>query len=273
MPIVHPYTFRNEHMSFSTDATPETAGQPFTIPKLIDSATPKVASTSDLPFLTENVEFDGPVRPFDDDGRGADENTPFHFDGTNEDTCVPSYNVNGNTGAAGQPVTVTFAVTPSLGSPEEGPDGTSTVTASLGSPEEGRDGTSTVTTSLGSPEERPDGTSNTLIYAEKFQLEDSAYVLTAIEHAGVNTLQTGSIGGVTVASGDVDGATDTFEFDFCDGGTAGQPDLGTGAWIPDTTYETGAHLPYQDLLVPSAETTGPTVAMETLTIGHEGFLL
>src|SRR5262249_30343513 len=149
---------------------------------------------------------------------------------------VASGDVNGDTDALGQPVTFTF----------------------------------TVTTSLGSREERSDGTSNTLMYAEKFQLEDGAYVLTAIEHAGVITLH--SIGGVTVASGDVDGATDTFEFDFCDGGTApGQPDIRTGTWIMDATYETGSHLLYQNVLVPPPPLeTGPAVAMETLTIGHEG---
>jgi hypothetical protein len=148
---------------------------------------------------------------------------------------VASGDVNGDTDALGPPVTFTFTVTPSLGSPEE----------------------------------RSDGTSNTLMYAEKFQLEDGAYVLTAIEHAGIDTLH--AIGGVTVASGDVDGATDTFEFDFCDGGTAA--DIGTGTWIMDTTYETGSHLLYQDVFVPPPLETGPAVAMETLTIGHEGFWL
>jgi len=118
---------------------------------------------------------------------------------------------------------------------------------------------------------RPDGSSNTFMCAEKYQLEDDTYVLTAIQHRGVDTLQTGSIGGILVAYGDANGDTDTFEFSYHDGGTTGgQSDIRTGTWIMDTTYETGAHLMYQDLFVPTLETGAP-VAMETLTIGHEGF--
>ena len=106
-----------------------------------------------------------------------------------------------NTDALGQPVTDTVSQTPSLSSHDE---------------------------------PRPDGSSNTFMYAEKYQLEDDAYVLTAIQHGSVDTLQTGSIAGVLVAFGDVGGATDTFEFGYYDGGT--QQDSPTsgqahGSWI------------------------------------------
>jgi hypothetical protein len=92
-------------------------------------------------------------------------------------------------------------------------------------------------------------------FADNAGVEDKGYVLTSVEHrtteesqfgqavtftytVGVSPSATGSIGGVYVASGDVDGAPNAFEYDFCDGGTAA---------------------------------TGPVVAMETLTIAHEGF--
>jgi hypothetical protein len=120
---------------------------------------------------------------------------------------------------------------------------------------------------------RPDGTSNTLMIGEV--LPDDSYVLTAIQHGAVDTFQSGFNGGITVASGDVNGDTDTFDFANYDGGTAaGELNIRTGTWITDTTYETGSHALYQDVVVPPPPGTGgAAVAMETITIANEGLWL
>lgn len=83
-----------------------------------------------------------------------------------------------------------------------------------------------------------DGTSNTFMYAEKFQLLDGEHVLTTVQHAAGGEDSRG-LWQINVA-----------------------PDEGAirkGGWICDVTHE---DLP-----------GGTTVAMETLTIAHEGFLL
>jgi hypothetical protein len=66
----------------------------------------------------------------------------------------------------------------------------------------------------------------------------------------------GYIGGVSVGCGDVDGALgDPVTFTFT-------------VSVDPSAYE-GSHLLYQDVFVPPLE-TGPAVAMEALTIAHEG---
>ena len=96
-----------------------------------------------------------------------------------------------------------------------------------------------------------DGTSNTFMYAEKYPLEDDGYVLTAIQHGSVDTLQGGT-----------DGAQNTpgaLLFIFSQEPTA-----------QDTA--SGSYVLYQDVVVPPIE-TGPALAVESLTIAHEGFWL
>ena len=114
----------------------------------------------------------------------------------------------------------------------------------------------------------PDGTSNTVFFSERYG-------------------QAGAIGGVSVAGGDLDGATDalgdpvTFTF------TVSNPPPATGFLgfpggvrvasgdvnaVEMGDGYAGSHVLYQDVFVPTLE-TGPAVAMETLTIAHEGLLI
>ena len=83
-----------------------------------------------------------------------------------------------------------------------------------------------------------DGTSNTFMYAEKFQLPDGEHVLTTVQHSAGGEDSRG-LWQINVAA-DADGVR-------------------KGGWITDVTYET---LP-----------GGTAVAIETLTIAHEGILL
>ena len=112
----------------------------------------------------------------------------------------------------------------------------------------------------------PDGTSNTVFFGEKYG-------------------QAGSIGGVSVAGGDVDGATgalgDPVTFTFTVSGPAtGFLGFPGGVRVASGDVNAvemgdgyaGSHVLYQDVFVPTLE-TGPAVAMETLTIAHEGLLI
>jgi hypothetical protein len=71
-----------------------------------------------------------------------------------------------------------------------------------------------------------------------------------------------NIGGVSVGCGDVDGAADAL----------GDPVTFTFTVSVDPSAYEGSHLLYQDVFVPPSE-TGSAVAMEALTIAHEGFWL
>jgi hypothetical protein len=139
---------------------------------------------------------------------------------------------------------------------------------------QGQPVTFTYTVSQPADNPRPDGTSNTFMIGEQLP-DDDPYVLTAIQHGAVDTLQKGFNGALTVAVGDVNGDADTFDFANYDGGTAaGEPNIRIGTWITDTTYQTGSHILYQDVVVPPPpETGGSTVAMETITIANEGLWL
>ena len=83
-----------------------------------------------------------------------------------------------------------------------------------------------------------DGTSNTFMFAEKLRLSDGEHVLTAVQHA---------------AGGEDSGRLWQINVRPCEGG------LHKGDWISDVTYER-----LQD---------GNPVAVETLTIAHEGILI
>ena len=90
------------------------------------------------------------------------------------------------------------------------------------------------------------------------------------------------IGGVSVASGDVNGDTDaigqTVTFTYTvnvdpsayDDYDRDQQLIAIHTRTGNATLETESHLLYQDVFVPTLE-TGPAVAMETLTIADEGF--
>jgi hypothetical protein len=89
-----------------------------------------------------------------------------------------------------------------------------------------------------------DGTSNTFMYAEKFQLPDGEYVLTAVQH---HANEPGSAGG--------EDSRGLWQINL----EPGNGNIQKGGWISDVTYE--------------ASPGGNAVAMETLTIAHEGILL
>ena len=82
-----------------------------------------------------------------------------------------------------------------------------------------------------------DGTSNTFMYAERYLLPDGAYLLTAVEHA----------------AGEDSRGLWQINVRPCEGG------VHKGNWISDVTYED-----LQD---------GNAVAIEPLTIAHEGIFL
>jgi hypothetical protein len=88
-----------------------------------------------------------------------------------------------------------------------------------------------------------DGTSNTFMYAEKFRLPDGEYVLTAIQH---HANEPSSAGG--------EDNRGLWQINL----EPGKGNIQKGGWISDVTYEASG---------------GNAVAMETLTIAHEGLLL
>jgi len=71
-----------------------------------------------------------------------------------------------------------------------------------------------------------------------------------------------NIGGVSVGCGDVDGDTDAL----------GDPVTFTYTVRVDTSAYEGSHVLYQDVFVPPLE-TGPALAIEAVTIVHEGYWL
>ena len=83
-----------------------------------------------------------------------------------------------------------------------------------------------------------DGTTNTFMYAERFQLPDGEHVLTAVQHA---------------ATGEESRGLWQINARPCEGGVR------KGDWISDVTYESLQN--------------GNAVAVESLTIAHEGLLL
>ena len=87
-----------------------------------------------------------------------------------------------------------------------------------------------------------DGTSNTIMVAEKFQFPDGEYVLTAVQHAG----QTGALG---------EDSRGLWQINIQPSGG----EIRKGGWILDVSH---GPLPGEN-----------AVAMETLTIAHEGILL
>jgi hypothetical protein len=88
-----------------------------------------------------------------------------------------------------------------------------------------------------------DGTSNTIMVAEKFQLLDGEYVLTAVQHTG----EPGAAGS--------EDSRGLWQINVAPHGA----EIQKGGWISDVSYE---RLPGES-----------TVAMETLTITHEGIML
>ena len=90
----------------------------------------------------------------------------------------------------------------------------------------------------------PDGASNTFMFAEKFQGPDGEYVLAAVQHYATQA-----------SSG---GGEDSFGL-WQINAEPSEASLHKGGWICDVTYE---HSP-----------TGTAVAIETITIAHEGMLL
>lgn len=84
----------------------------------------------------------------------------------------------------------------------------------------------------------PDGTSNTIFYAEQIRHPDGDYLLTAVEHAA--------------GSEDSRGLWQI-------NAQAGDGSVRKGDWISDVSYESGQ--------------SGNAVAMETITIVHEGFMM
>ena len=87
-----------------------------------------------------------------------------------------------------------------------------------------------------------DGTSNTFMYAEKFQLPDGEHVLTAIQHDAREPSSAG------------EDSRGLWQINL----EPGKGNIQKGGWISDVTYEASG---------------GNAVAMETLTIAHEGILL
>ncbi len=87
-----------------------------------------------------------------------------------------------------------------------------------------------------------DGTSNTFMYAEKFQLPDGEYVLTAVQHHANEPSSAG------------EDSRGLWQINL----EPGNGNIQKGGWISDVTYEASG---------------GNAVAMETLTIAHEGLLL
>ena len=83
-----------------------------------------------------------------------------------------------------------------------------------------------------------DGTSNTFMYAEKFQFQDKEHVLTTVQHA---------------AGGEDSLGLWQINARACDGSVR------KGDWISDVTYEN-----LQE---------GNAVAVESLTVAHEGILI
>ena len=102
---------------------------------------------------------------------------------------------------------------------------------------------------FGAPEEdvivpaAKDGTSNTFMVAEKFQLPDGEYVLTAVQHAG----QPGAAGG--------EDSRGLWQINVA----PYEGEIQKGGSISDVSH---GQLPGEN-----------AVAMETLTVAHEGILL
>ena len=129
----------------------------------------------------------------------------------------------------------------------------------------------------------PDGTSNTVLFVERYGSPDGEYVLTAVQHVSqpeASVPETGDEVLIGFEFGDVNGGedsrglfqinvdpvqsdADTFDCSELTQWASGTPLEGgvrKGDWITDVTYE-------------SVELLGQsTVATETLTIAHEGFL-
>ena len=82
-----------------------------------------------------------------------------------------------------------------------------------------------------------DGTSNTLMFAEKFARQDGEYVLTSTQHWS----QPGFVGGVFVASGDVNPDTDAL----------GQTITFTATVNTSASDYSGSHAIYQDVFIPA----------------------
>ena len=101
-----------------------------------------------------------------------------------------------------------------------------------------------------------DGTSNTVLLSERYLRPDDDYLLTSVQHSAAE-YEGSFLGGVFVASGDVNGTgEDSLAlWQINVEPSQDSPDIQKGEWITDTTYEGGT-----------------TVAMESLTISHEGFL-
>src|SRR5262245_26819091 len=89
---------------------------------------------------------------------------------------------------------------------------------------------------------------------------DDNVVLSAVQMVDGLLVPPSNIGGVSVGCGDVDGAARALG------------DLVTFTFTVEPSAYEGSHLLYQDVVVPPLE-TGPAVAMEALTIAHEGFWL
>jgi hypothetical protein len=100
-----------------------------------------------------------------------------------------------------------------------------------------------------------DGTSNTIMIAEKHMSQDGAHVLTSVQHASQTyATGTGFMGGVFVASGDVDGAEDSL-----------------GLW--QINAEPARPFSQPVTFTATISNLEGTVATETITIAHEGLLL
>ena len=133
----------------------------------------------------------------------------------------------------------------------------------------------------------PDGTSNTVLFAEKYDAVDSQ----ASHTGGVNVCW----GDGSVRNSDTSAVAKLMDFDFPS--SLGEPvtfTLTVSADSPATTVKpsfvkswstsgdaddrptdagadySGSHILYQDVFIPAVD-TGPAVAIETVTIAHEGY--
>src|SRR5215207_3675159 len=106
-----------------------------------------------------------------------------------------------------------------------------------------------------------DGTSNTVLFSERYTRPDGEHVLTAVQHASQTSSAVGedSRGLWQINLEPDQHGPNAFEHDQNDGGAPSEGNIRTGGWISDVTYEDSQG--------------GNAVAMETLTIAHEGLSL
>ena len=134
----------------------------------------------------------------------------------------------------------------------------------------------TITFVYGGLDAIPDGTSNTVFFSERYYLVDSQGSDRTTDTSTVATLQdfdwpSSSSDPVTFTyTVSVDPSDTTLERCFVKSwSTSGDAD---DRPTDDGADYSGSHVLYQDVFIPTVD-TGPAVAIETITIAHEGYWL